>query len=135
METLQIKPYFKERGLTLIEVLIALAIISIALTAVIKAASQNIRATHYLQNKTIAMWVGIQAINEIRAGVLKLPTTQDKLEATTYMLGQHWYWQVGQEETPNKRIKKIAVDVYERENMTDEDTPIISLESYLYDEK
>ncbi len=56
-------------GLTLIEVLIALAIVGIAMTAIIKATSQNIRSTAYLQNKLIAMWVGQQVSNEMLAGI------------------------------------------------------------------
>jgi prepilin-type N-terminal cleavage/methylation domain-containing protein len=53
-----------QSGLTLIEVLVALAIISIALTAIIKATSENIRGTAYLQDKTIAMYVARQILNE-----------------------------------------------------------------------
>ncbi|SRR5579883_776923 len=117
-------------GLTLIEVLIALAIVGIALTAIIKAASQSIRATTYLQDKTIAMWVGTQVINEARAGILVLPAT-DTLKQTTHMLGRDWHWQAHQEETANKRIKKVLVEVYgaDPEEDTENNTPIISLES------
>jgi general secretion pathway protein I len=117
-------------GLTLIEVLIALAIISIAMTAVIKASSQNIRSTAYLQNKTIAMWVGQQALNEVRAGVLKLPNS-DTTKETTNMLGHEWYWEVDQAETPNKRINQIRVRVFADEK-DEESTPLLTLETYLY---
>jgi len=117
-------------GLTLIEVLIALAIISIAMTAVIKASSQNIRSTGYLQSKTIAMWVGQQVLDEARAGVLKLPNPPDALKETTAMLGNDWYWEVNQEETPNKRINRVKVKVYAHED--DEGSPLITLETYLY---
>jgi len=118
-------------GLTLIEVLIALAIVSIAMTAIIKATSQNIRNTTYLQTKVIATWVGQQLMNEARVGYLPLPNSPDKLNDTTEMLGRDWYWQIGAEDTPNKNIKKIAVSVYAHEPVDDE-TPVVSLESYLY---
>lgn len=119
-------------GLTLIEVLIALAIIGIAMTAIIKATTQNIRSTAYLQNKTIAMWVGSQVLNEARAGILKLPDAPDKRKQMTTMLGQDWYWQANQEATPNKRIYKITVSVFAHENENEEETPLIRLESYVY---
>ncbi|MBX3709949.1 MAG: type II secretion system minor pseudopilin GspI [Gammaproteobacteria bacterium] len=120
----------KQIGLTLIEVLIALAIISIAMTAVIKSASQNINATGYLQNKTLAMLVGQQVINETRVGLLKIGNSSGNQKLTTKMLGQEWYWQLEAEETPNKHIKKITVKVFADEN--EEGSPIITLESYVY---
>lgn len=124
----------KQAGLTLIEVLIALAIISIAMTAVIKATSQNLNSTGYLQKKTIAMYVGQQAINEVRANVLKGGSSGHQ-KLTTEMLGREWLWQTEEEETPNKRIKKIIVKVYENETQEDEGSPIITLESYVYHEE
>lgn len=137
MEMSQTKHYRKDafasvRGLTLIEVLIALAIIAIAMTAVIKATSQNIRGTSYLQDKTMAMWVGQQVMNEARVGLRKLPDSSDKLHDVTNMLGRDWYWQASQEETPNKRIRKISVNVYTHEADDEESAPIVSLESYVY---
>ena len=123
-------------GMTLIEVLIALAIVAIVLTAVIKTVTQSIRATSYLQNKTIAMWVGVQAINEARLGLLALSPASDKEAYQTTMLGREWYWQGGQTETPNKRIRKIIINVFATnpEN-AEEATPLVTLESYVYREE
>jgi general secretion pathway protein I len=125
----------RQRGLTLIEVLIALAIISIAMTAVIKATSQNIHSTSYLQQKTMAMWVGTQVINEARANLLKVEQSSGNQKLSTEMLGKDWYWQTAQEETPNPRIKKIMVKVYENEDDEAEASPIVILESYIYHEE
>lgn len=125
----------KQSGLTLIEVLIALAIISIAMTAVIKATSQNIHSTSYLQNKTMAMWVGTQVINEARANLLKLDRSSGSQKLTTEMLGKTWYWQTAEEETPNPRIKKITVKVFENEDEEEQAAPTVILESYLYHEE
>ena len=119
------KPWRKQSGLTLIEVLIALAIISIAMTAVIKATSQNIHSTSYLQQKTTAMWVGTQVINEARANLLKMDRSSGSQKLTTEMLGKDWYWQTAEEETPNPHIKKIMVKVYENEDDEADASPII----------
>ncbi|HSW70249.1 MAG TPA: type II secretion system minor pseudopilin GspI [Gammaproteobacteria bacterium] len=101
-----------ESGLTLIEVLIALAILGIALTAIIQSASQNIKNTIYLQNRTIAVWVGTYVINSIRIGVIKLSGTPDILSKENQTLGQNFVWEAALDATPNPRIKKIRVDVY-----------------------
>ena len=120
-------------GLTLIEVLVALAIIAIALTAVIKATSQNIRGTGYLQKKTIALWVGEQAMNEARVGLLKTSSDSRNDSHLTNMLGMDLYWHAIQATTPNKRIKKITINVYDKKDIDEDDSPIVTLEGYVYD--
>lgn len=133
METSEAKRFHKQAGLTLIEVLIALAITAIALTAVIKAASQAIRSTRYLETKTQAAWVASNIINEARVGLIKLPTSPDKEKQATELLGQPWYWTATREETANSHIEKIIVDV---STSDDEDSaPIITLESFIYHAK
>jgi general secretion pathway protein I len=134
MESLQPRHCRNSLGLTLIEVLIALAIISIAMTAVIKASSQNIRGTQHLQQKSAALWVGQQVLNEVSAGVVDLSSGSDSVKQKTTQFGQDWYWQASKEATPNKRIAKIEVQVFTQEEH-EEATPIITLESYVYDEK
>ncbi len=85
-----VKSMQNNTGLTLIEVLVALVILSIALTAVIKVTAQNIKNAIYVQNKIIALWVGMNVINEVRGGILKLPLAPDHLEKETAMLNQAW---------------------------------------------
>lgn len=116
-------------GLTLIEVLIALAIISIAMTAIIKAASQTIRSTNYLQNKTLALWVAREVIVEVRVGIIKLPGSGEQMTEPRNILNQNFYWQLDEEETSNDNIKKITVNVYNEEPDANS-TAMITLESY-----
>ena len=115
-------------GFTLIEVLIALAILSIALTAIIHATTQNIKHTVYLQNRTIATWVGTNVINEARAGMLKLPEAPDHVSEETTVLGVTWTWQAVINTTPNKNIQQIDVTVYQKTN----EAKLAHLVSYLY---
>ena len=122
----------KQAGLTLIEVLISLAIVAIAMTAIIKATSQSIRGTGYLKDKTIAMWVGQQILNEARIGILQPPKDPDKLKQKTQMLGEDWYWHLSQYDTPNKRIKKIEVRVFSHDTDDENESPIITMETYSY---
>lgn len=128
----------KQAGLTLIEVLIALAIMGIALTAAIKATTQTTHSTAYLQDKIIATWVGENVLNEVATGVLKLSKEQQRTSFKTNMLGRDWYWRAAQEETANHRIEKISVSVSAHENddeNQDEDTNtfgLVNLETYVY---
>jgi general secretion pathway protein I len=111
------------RGFTLIEILIALVILSIALTAIIKATSQNIKDTFYIQQKTIATWVGLNAINEARLQLTKLPIEEEK-----QALGAMWLVKGDLVETPNPRIKEIHVSVFRK----NDEAQLIELQSYLY---
>ncbi len=119
-----------QKGLTLIEVLIALAIIGIALTAIIKATSENIRATTYLQDKTISMWVGEYVLNQARVGLLHFPEAPEQMKSSTNMLGRDWFWQASQEQTPNRRIKKIKVKLFKSDQ--EEAASLLTLETYVY---
>jgi general secretion pathway protein I len=117
-------------GFTLIEVLVALAIIGIALTAVIKATSQNIKDTQYLQQKIIANWVATSVMNEARAGLINLSKT-DEISDETDMLNQSWIWKASLEDTPNPNIKSLHVTVFRK----DSDQELANLSSYLYEQK
>lgn len=128
MATLRVKN--SSKGLTLIEVLIALAIISIALTAVIKAASQTIRTMTYLQNKTIALWVGQEVMAEARLGILLLPGKSESVSSSREMLGEMWHWELTEMATPNTKIDKIRVEV-SLQHTSQQNAPLISLESYV----
>jgi len=115
-------------GFTLIEVLIALVILSIALTTIIKSTSQNIKDTLYLKNKTIALWVGTSKMNEARANLLKLPLAPEKLQDEIEMLGQKWQWSANRVATPNPHIEEVNVDVYSVQSTQQ----FVHLVSYLY---
>lgn len=115
-------------GFTLIEILVALAILAIALTAIIKATSQNIKDNTYLQNKTIASWVGTEVINEARVGLIKLPELPAKEEKEINMLNRSWLWQASSQPTANPHIRKLHVEVYDPAN----NGKLTELESFIY---
>lgn len=113
-------------GFTLIEVLIALAILSISLTAIIKSTSQNIKDTVYLQDKTIANWVGMNALNEARLGITKpatSPTPQD-----TGMLGEQWTTETNYAASKNPHIRELHVVVKKKGS----GKKLITLTGYMY---
>lgn len=118
----------KSAGFTLIEVLIALAILSIALTAIIKATAQNIKDTIYLQDKMIANWVALDVLNEARAGLLKLPSKPESLKQDTIMLNENWSSQAYLSSTPNEKIKQIHVKVFRKVDHL----KLASLVTYVY---
>lgn len=113
-------------GFTLIEILIALTILSIALTALLKSTSQNIKDAYYLRQKVIANWVGREVVNEARLQLITLPTAPNTLDLEKEMLGETWQVKGSLVPTPNPKIQKIEVSVYQHENKFSE------LKSYWY---
>lgn len=97
-------------GFTLIEVLLALAIIAIALTALLKATAQNITITQRIKDKAISHWVATQGVSMIQLNLIEINPRQETTQATT-MLGQTWFWRAKISKTPFKKTQKITISV------------------------
>jgi general secretion pathway protein I len=77
-------------GFTLVEVLVALAVLTIALAAVMRAMSQSIDTSASLRDRTIAMWVAQNRLtmHQVTRDFPSLDTT----EGDTEMAGRAWRW-------------------------------------------
>lgn len=95
-------------GFTLIEVLLALAIIAIALTALLKVTAQNIENTHRIKEKTISHWIAMQAVSMIQLNIVQVNQSQESTQATT-MLNQKWYWRARVSNTPLNKVQQISI--------------------------
>ena len=104
-----------QSGFTLIEVLLALAVIAIALTALLKATAQNIGNTHRIKEKSIGHWVAMQGVSMIQLNLVQVNTSQESTQVTT-MLGQQWYWRAQISATPIKAIQQITILVSQRQS-------------------
>jgi general secretion pathway protein I len=115
-----------DRGFTLLEVLVALAVLTIALAAIIKAtANQSINAG-YLRDKTLAHWV---AMNQIADQQLNQTWPSPGKADGSEEMGLHlWYWQRIITSTPDDRVRRIQVNVFREEN---DESPITQLVSFL----
>lgn len=98
----------KNNGFTLIEVLLALAVVAIALTALIKATSQNVTYMTQLKEKMISQWVAKQGVSMIQLGLLPIEVNQEVTQSTT-MLGQSWYWRALVSPTSIKKMQQIRI--------------------------
>lgn len=99
-----------QTGFTLIEVLLALAIIAIALTALLKAMAQNVENTDRLKQKAVSHWVAMQGVAMIQLGLLSVSQNQEATQNTD-MLGQHWYWRAKITPTAQKSLQLISLSV------------------------
>ncbi|AMK78333.1 MULTISPECIES: type II secretion system minor pseudopilin GspI [Methylomonas] len=89
--------YSGDGGFTLLEVLIALALLAILMAGLIKITADNTKNLWYLENKTIAATVAANHAVQLRLDTEK-PENQDGWEA---MAGRRWYWQAKRGVTPS----------------------------------
>ncbi|MGH8288105.1 MAG: type II secretion system minor pseudopilin GspI [Steroidobacteraceae bacterium] len=99
----------RTRGFTLIEVLVALAVVAIGMAAVLEAMTSSANTAIYLQSKTFAEWVALNRIETVRLSgtVPTAGTSNDNIEYA----GRNWQWQ---QKVTNARVRgvvQIEVDV------------------------
>ncbi|MDF1678654.1 MAG: type II secretion system minor pseudopilin GspI [Legionellaceae bacterium] len=95
-------------GFTLIEVLLALAIISIALTALLLTTAETVRGTQRLRDKTLAYIVTDQALTLIQLNLAPLEKQQSITQEMT-LFNQRWFWRATAYPTPLKTVERIEV--------------------------
>lgn len=97
------------RGFTLIEVLVALAIVAIGMAAVLEALTSSANTAVYLQDKTFAQWVALNRIETVRLSG-NVPTTGTSDDDIDYA-GRKWEWQQKVTDTRISGMMQIEVDV------------------------
>ena len=102
------------KGFTLIEVMLALAIIAIALTALLKATSEDVVLTQRIKEKSISHWVAMQGVSTIQLGMAPINLNQE-ITQVTKMLGQRWYWRAKLTSTPVPSMQQISITVSEQQ--------------------
>jgi general secretion pathway protein I len=119
----------RERGFTLVEVLVALAVIAIALPALMLGIMSNLDGTGYMREKVIAQWVASNRLSELRAvnfATGKVPTSKPK--GKEEMAGREWYWSVRTKQFPQKELKDMyGVEVTVRKSEDQKESPIVTM--------
>ena len=97
------------RGFTLIEILVALAIVAVALAAGMRALAQSADGAGTLKARTLAMWV---AQNRLAAAHLTeaLPSTGER-GGTAVQANQAFVWREKVGGTPNPAFRRIDIEV------------------------
>jgi len=102
-----------QRGMTLIEVMVALAVFSLAALSVVNVATQHLRSIDYLEQKNIALWVANNHLTELELQG-KLPELGIKRGELEYA-GSTWYWQQQTDKTADTDFRAINLRVFNQE--------------------
>ncbi len=114
------------RGFTLIEVLVALAVLAIALSAIIKTMSSNTLNSIYLRDRTLAQWVALNKITELQLSA-DWPSP-GKTDGSTVMGNHEWFWEAEIKTTPDNDVDTITLRVRDQRDAKD---PVSTLQAYL----
>jgi len=98
-----------QRGFTLIEVLVALAIVIIAFMAMYGSMMQVVAATTLMQEKTIATWIAFDRITELR--VMKAFPEDDEINGEIEMAENDWVYSIKINPTESDNIRQVIVKV------------------------
>lgn len=119
----------RQSGFSLLEVLVALAVVAIALAAVGKAVNSNLSNAGHLTEKTLAHWMALNKMNELHLSKEWLPVGSRK--GNEIMAEQEWVWEMVVKETEVKSVRQVDVLVG-KEN--DADTVVFSmLTGYIFE--
>lgn len=102
-------PSRSHAGFTLIEVLVALAVLAIALAAVMRVVTQSIETTISLRDHLEAQWVAEDRMTEhqLRRDWLPIDTTSGTKEFN----GREWRWSEQVSATPIDKFRRVEIEV------------------------
>jgi len=97
----------KRRGFTLLEVLIALVIVTLAVSALLGTITSSASNVEYLQEKTVADWVALNRLTEVR--ISQQMPDKGRRTGNTEMAGRRWQWEEEVIELPVKGMFRVEV--------------------------
>jgi general secretion pathway protein I len=99
------------RGFTLVEVLVALMVVAMGLAALMVAVSGTARTSGYLRDKTLAQWIALNRLSEVRLNTNKFGQNTDTGELV--FAGRTWHYDTRYFDTSIASMKRVVVRVYE----------------------
>ena len=118
----------RQRGFTLVEVLVALVVVAIGLAALMLAVSGTARTSGYLRDKAIAQWIGLNRLTEVRLNTNKFGTNTDASEVT--FANRTWHYDTRYFDTQFTSMKRVSVRVYAGTAKT-KGSPLAEVAGYL----
>ena len=99
----------QQNGFTLIEVLVALAVVVVSFVALYAVVLQMVRATSLMQDKTIASWIAFDQITELRVAN-EYPEAGNS-EGDVEMARGVWLYRVEIKATESADVRQVIVRV------------------------
>ncbi|ACA88979.1 type II secretion system minor pseudopilin GspI [Shewanella woodyi] len=103
----------KAKGMTLLEVIVALAVFSIAAVSITKSLGEQMANMPILEQRTYAQWVADNVMVDARLEA-KFPDLGKK-DGQAELAGKEWYWRKEVVKTTDDKFRMIRVSVSDDE--------------------
>ena len=121
----------RQSGFTLIEIMVALLIVSVGVVAVMTATAKNVDVTVELERRTVASWVVSNRISEVRY-LSETESVSVGNDSDTFSMGGYdWRVRTRIEETELDRVFLLTVEVHDDNEKSE--LPLVSMTSSLTD--
>lgn len=118
----------KQRGFTLVEVLVALVIVGVALPALLVQVMGAVDGQAHLRDKAVARWVARNRLAELQlAQRLSGQRLNGSDTGTTRLAEQSWQWTATAQATPGNYLRRVEVSVARAAN----EEPLVTLTGFL----
>jgi len=115
-------------GFTLLEVLVALAVIALSMGAIIKATGDYTNNQSYLRDRTMALWVARNVLVQYRVDK-EWPRVGER-KGTLEMGNREWRWLAVTSQTDEAELRRLDVEVFPIDS-EDDDLPLSTLSGFL----
>lgn len=117
----------KSAGFTLVEVVVALAIVAIGMLAVFKTIGETVNNVTTLRDHTFAAWIADNRLTEIRISG-EMPSVDETAGEIEYA-GRRWHWITNVSQTQVAGLRRIDVSVRREDDA--EDTALVKLSGFV----
>jgi general secretion pathway protein I len=118
----------RAQGFSLLEVMIALAVLAIALAATVRAVGEQARVQVLVRDAAVARWVAANVIAETRLSE-RFPALGERA-GQTHMAGRVWHWRRVVSDTPDGDLRRIDVSVYAAAPTFDGEPALVRLSGF-----
>ncbi len=116
------------RGFTLVEVLVALVVVALGLAALLTTVSSAARTSGRLRDKTVAQWIALNRIAEVRLNQTKFGENRDLGELK--FANRTWHYDTRYFDTGFATVRRVVVRVYEGDSKT-KGNPVVEVTGFL----